>query len=422
MSIRESHLKNGLTLVTKQNPAVKTAAMLVKFNAGVWDTDDRNEGVPHFLEHMMFNRCGDMASQDVWTAFDNLGAEVNAYTWYAETVYYITGVAGPRFEKACELLCQMLSDHNFQDIEKERGIILEEVKRRNDINAGILGYESSKDAWGDHPFGRDGVGSIEQVENITVEDLEEFYSKYYVPENCTVVVAGDVDHKKLMALVRKNLVLPTGEKNVRELPEPEFNTDTYRLHADCQQSEVSLDAYVNRKIETVKDRMMLRIFNDVFGCGTSSRLFVEVREKRSLAYGVSGRLTLLNNYVMLFMDAGVSPENVDITIEVMEQVLEEMLDFGMTEEELNRGRLAVIKNIVHEEESTRGTAFGLLSSMNVHNTAVDIDTTLTVLDSITLDDINEFIGTLDLTELKAAYTTPAKKGIIAWISSLFAAA
>ncbi len=288
MTFSRKVLKNGLRILTIPMASFESATVMVMVGAGSRYETKKNSGISHFLEHMAFKGTEKRPSAiDISTLVDGVGGEFNAFTGKETTGYYIKSSVS-HVDLCLDVLSDMLQHSKLDklEIEKEKGVILEEINLYEDTPSRKIGdvYESL--LYGDTPMGWDIAGEKEIIKSITHEDFKSYMSSLYSPSNMTVVVAGGINSKETEELVEKYF----GEMKT-------FDTLRYKKVIEIQKKPV---VYIKHKkteqvhvaigVRTVPlsnpDTYALEVLAAILGGGMSSRLFSEVREKRGLAYYV----------------------------------------------------------------------------------------------------------------------------------------
>lgn len=391
--IRSSVLPNGIRVITKKMEGTRTAALQIHVEAGAWDTDDDNEGVAHFLEHMMFKEADGLNGTELSRRLNELGVSQNAWTWFAETVYHISGIAGDDFYKAGELFCKMVSSTKWtkKELDTEKSIILEEINRYKDNTFYVLCEEHARHLHGkNHPFARTELGSAEQIKATTGKKLREFHSKFYTTGNCLVVASGDVCHEQILDIVATSLNLPYGTKNERSIVESYVNENRFDLDHDCEQAYVSIGVPLKVKA-TPKNKIIAEIAADVLGGSMGSRLFEYVREELGLAYAVHADASNERGRLCFAIMCGTSHDKIDEAADAIMLITSQMLEEGITEEELTLGRLDILKNLVYTDESSVGMS-NRIRITTIHNgDPMELSKLEDIVRSVTLDDVNKFL-------------------------------
>lgn len=348
-------------------PAMESATVLVMAGAGSRYESKQNSGISHFLEHMAFKgterRPNAMA---ISSLIDGMGGEFNAFTGKETTGYYIKS-AKSRIETSIDLLSDMLMNSKFDpaEIEKEKGVIIEEINLYEDMPARKIGDIYEQLLYGDTPMGWDIAGNKDVIKAITREDFVTYMGELYSASNLTVVVAGGlpagrqgIDEDATFALVEKYF---GGMK--------QFSTKQHEMGSDAQDKPAVLikhkqteQIHIALGVRTVSisspKRYPLSVLSAIMGGGMSSRLFHEVREKRGLAYYVRSSSDEYADVGSLVSTAGIDPKRVTEAIDVMVAEYAKVArgQMGLTDEELSKAKEYLKGHLVLDLEDSRSVA------------------------------------------------------------------
>lgn len=341
MTYKRTTLANGLKVITAPMPAFESATVLVMVGAGSRYESRTNNGISHFLEHMAFKGTQKRPTpMDITSLIDGIGGESNAFTGKESTGYYIKAQA-IHVELALDVLSDMLQHSLFdpKEIEKEKGVIIEEINMYEDTPMRKLGDIYEQLLYGDSPMGWDIAGTKEVIRNTTREDFLSYMQSLYSADNMTVVVAGGIQSDKIEALVEKYF----GAMPQFDTIKAEKATENQTLPASLLRPKQTEQVHIALGVRTIPldhpDRYALDVLAAIMGGGMSSRLFHEVREKRGLAYYVR---TSSDNYTdvgTLVTAAGVDPQRIDEALKVIVEQHGLLRQSGnISEEELQRAK------------------------------------------------------------------------------------
>jgi predicted Zn-dependent peptidase len=352
-------LPNGLRLIIAPMPSFESATVLVMVGAGSRYENKKNNGISHFLEHMAFKGTEKRpTAMDISSLVDGIGGEFNAFTGKETTGYYVKAGAN-NVELALDLLSDMLQHSKLDpaEIEKERGVIIEEINMYEDTPMRKLGDIYETLLYGDTPMGWDIAGTKEVINTVKREDFIEYMSKLYSPDNITVVVAGGVDPKQIQKLVEKYF----GSMGKFDIVRYDKVIDGQSKPAILVKEKKTEQVHIAIGVRTTPlehpDRYALDVLAAVLGGGMSSRLFHEVREKRGLGYYVR---TSSDNYTdcgTLVTSAGVDPMRIEEAIKVILEQYERIKKPGnIIAEELTKAKEFLKGHFVLELEDSRSVA------------------------------------------------------------------
>lgn len=347
---KKTYLTNGIPVIMEQMKGVSSVSLGIWVNVGSrYEAPDRN-GVSHFLEHMFFKGTQKLSAKDIAVAADSLGCDLNAFTSRENTAFYVR-ILNENFEKGMDLLSDIFLNSTFQEeeIEKEKGIIGEEIKMAEDTPDDYIHDLFTQTIWGSNGIGQPILGRVETINLFKREDISDHINKYYGVENTIIACAGDFDSVKLIDTLNKNFSsMRVGTKPKHETA-PAFENKTEIFTKDL--SEVHICIGTEGVSQTSKHRYELYLLNTIFGSSVSSRLFQEVREKRGLVYSIYSYLASYLDTGVWAVYAGASRQN---TVEVINIVLKELKDLfeTITENELQRAKDQLKGNLILGLEST----------------------------------------------------------------------
>ena len=315
MRIEQTTLPSGLTVISGTLPDFESASLMVVVNAGARDEIEARNGVAHFLEHMAFKGTTTRSAFDIAVQIECLGADINAFTSREVTAYYIDG---PRdvMAEALTILGDVLTASRFDpaDIDLERGVIAQEIARRNDNPGALCGEGLYATAYPDHPMGRTILGNPDFVATAARDDLLAFIGQHYLTGRMVVVATGNIEHAWLVdAVVKSFATLPqgaTGKERVKPVyaggQHLYFRKDFSQVNMALAFPSVALDA---------PTQIAHQLLAGALGEGMSSPLFQEVREKRGLVYGVGAFSSHGDDSGLFGISAGMTPGNLTAVLE-----------------------------------------------------------------------------------------------------------
>ncbi|MBI2037750.1 MAG: insulinase family protein [Candidatus Magasanikbacteria bacterium] len=339
-----SKLKNGITLIKVPVSGTKALTIMAMFPVGSRYEQKQMSGSSHFVEHMMFKGTKKRPTHlEITRELDAFGAEYNAFTSKDYTGYYVkTGEVN--MEKAFDWLADIIFNSKFdtQEVEKEKGVIVEEVRMYEDNPVMAVENLSERVMFGDdHPLGWDIGGTPDTVRGVSREQLWKYYKNYYFPGNMVLVVAGNINNSKLKkALNYFNAPAGAGEKELKnKFKKFVWSNKALPLADRVMISERKLDqAQMIMGFPGLhyndKDRYALSVLLNILGGGMSSRLFVEVREKRGLAYVVRTDSGSFKDVGIASIQAGLDPSRLGDAVKVIKTELEKIQKETVSAKEL----------------------------------------------------------------------------------------
>lgn len=362
------HLNNGLTIIRVPMPAFESVTVLVLANTGSRYETPHQQGIAHFLEHMVFKGTALYpTAQDLAKAMDAIGADFNAYTSKEYTGYYVRAAARHLDLAITTVSDMLLTPHLRQeDIDREKGVIIEEINMYADTPARHIGDLFDRMAYKGTGLDHDVIGTKETVSALTTADFRQFLDQWYGPGNLVVVVAGSAEVVNDPSLLAK-IEQAWGKSPVDRRPNKQDikpflaanPLSAVRLlleHKKTEQAHFIMGFPGIKRSD--KHRPILTMLSTVLGGNTSSRLFTEVREKRGLCYYVSTDTDILHDGGIFGASAGVDPNRIDEAIQVTYQ---EFLDIAngsrpVTAEELDRAKEYMAGKIALSLEDSESVA------------------------------------------------------------------
>lgn len=388
--IETTTLANGIRVVTERMPEATSVAVGFYVGVGSRDEPDELAGASHFLEHLLFKGTPERTARSIAMAVDAVGGEMNAFTTREHTAYY-TRLPVAQLGFGVDLLTDVISRPAFRphEVDAEREVILEELLMAEDTPDDVLHMRLVEALFPEHELGRETLGSPETIEDLTRDEIAGFHAARYTPANVVVAAAGDLRHDDVVAGIER--CFPGAEPGVRPMrvaperaPEPVVvvNRPTEQAHV----------AYAWRGLYyDDPDRYSLYVANHVLGGGMSSRLFQEVREERGLAYSVYSSMSSYHDCGSATIYAGTAPKHLGEVVEVIDDVLDDLLANGITEEE-HRVALGYLEGSLLLGLEDSGSRMGRLGgSMIVRGEVLSIAEHLDRIRSVTIDDVSNVV-------------------------------
>ena len=395
---QKTTLPNGLRILTASMPHTHSVSVGIYVGTGSRYERKEEAGLSHFVEHLCFKGSAKRpTAKDISEAIDGVGGFLNGGTDRELTVFY-GKVPAPHFTLALDLLADMVSAPRFEpeEMEKERKVILEELAMVADNPSQMADLLLDEALWPDQPLGWDVAGSEESVQAITRPMALEHLCRQYVPNNMVVAVAGNVDPVQAQELVAAYW----GDRPAGS-PSPWYPAIDGHGPRCAVRYKKTEQAHVCLAVRGLSfqhpDRHALALLSIILGEGMSSRLFLELRERRGLAYDV-------NSYVSNFLDtgafsiyAGVDPTK---AVEAVKAVLEEMarLRDGVSEQELLKAKELSKGRLLLRLEDTRAVAGWLGGQELLLGRVYSLDEVVALLDAVTADDLRRVAAALLVTD------------------------
>ena len=385
---RSATLANGLRVLTVPIPHVRSVTVAFFLGAGSRYETEEEAGLSHFVEHMVFKGTKKRPlPQQIAETVEGVGGYMNASTDREATVYWVK-VAKSHFPIALDLLSDMLLNSLYDptEMERERKVILEEISSIKDSPPQLVDLLIDETLWPDQPLGRDVGGTKESVNGITKPQMLDYIKDQYASNNTVLAVAGDLQHEEVVKAAERQLGQWAAQTPRKWFPAKNGENQT-RVNLKSQKTEQAhLCIAFPGLSSTHPDRYALDMLNVVLGEGMSSRLFLEIRERRGLAYDVHSYVTHLLDDGCLTIYAGVDTKNIDSTIHAILQEIERLKD-RIPDAEFRKAREMTKGRMLLRTEDTRSMASWVGAQELLLGEVKSIDDVVDIVEGLTLDDL-----------------------------------
>ena len=380
-------LPNGIRVVVEEIPTVRSVSLGIWVGTGSRDETPRNNGVTHFIEHMMFKGTDRLNAREIAELFDGIGGQVNAFTSKEYTCYYAK-VLDEHFGLALETLSDMLLNSKFaeEELVKERRVIVEEIKMYEDAPDELVHDLIAEVVYPTHPLGYNILGTEESLNSLSQQDLFSYMEKNYTTDNLVLSIAGNVKRDDVLEKV-KTLFGPL-KKSALERPTnlATFSPGKVIRNKGTEQTHIVLSApgyaYDHKMIYPTI------LLNNVLGGTSSSRLFQEVREERGMAYSIYSYHTAYKELGTFGLYVGTAPERAQDVLDLCGTIFQDVLEKGITEKELNKAKEQVKGSLMLSMEST-SSRMSRLGKNELLGRHITLDELLERIKAVTLDDVQE---------------------------------
>jgi len=391
--IETAELANGVKVVTEKIPHVHSASIGIWVDVGSRDEGEHQAGVTHFIEHLLFKGTERRTAKEIAEELDAVGGQLNAFTTKEYTCYYAR-VLDEHLPLAVDLLGDMLFHSRFDavEIDRERNVILEEIKMCEDAPDELVHDVFAGTIWQDHPLGRPVIGSEQSVRNLSRDDLLSFYKQFYIPGNIVVAAAGNFEPGQLMELLNRIFGGLTGGGKKRCFVAPEPSKQAFCRTKDTEQVHLCLGA---PGLPMDHDQIyVFQLINTVLGGGLSSRLFQEIREQRGLVYSVFSYHSSYHDSGLFCVYAGLSMRNVGEALDLIVREIRKIQRQGVSQAELQRVKDQLKGNLLLSLESV-GTRMSRLGKSQLYlGKITSPEEIVRRVMAVTNDDIMELARTL----------------------------
>ena len=413
---QKTELANGLRLVTETIPHVKSASVGIWVNVGSRDETEAEGGISHFIEHMIFKGTARRTASQIAKEIDRIGGMSNAFTSKEFTCFHAK-VMSDHLPLVADLLTDIFLQSLFteEDLERERQVILQEIRMVEDTPDELVHVLFSRQLWPNQPVGRPVMGSAETVRAIDRDRIREYVDRAYRPPRIVIAAAGDVSHQALVDLMAPAFAgLPRGAPNGSQ-GRPETAGGLQVHQKSLEQTHLCLGTRFPGALDD--DRFTAALLNILLGGNMSSRLFQEIRENRGLAYSVYSFYSAYRDTGMLGIYAGVDPGQAEETVGLILVELAKLRDGQLDHSELKAAQEHLKGNIILGSESVDNRMTRLAKNEITYGRLIEFEEILERVAAVGVDEIVALArdrlnpGSLAATLLGPAETFTAPAGL-----------
>lgn len=382
-------LSNGLRIIHEPSSS-KVAYCGFAVDAGTRDEAENEQGMAHFVEHLIFKGTRKRKAWHILNRMENVGGDLNAYTNKEETVIY-SAFLTEHFGRALELLADIVFHSTFpqNEIEKETEVIIDEIQSYEDTPSELIFDDFEDMIFRNHPLGRNILGRPDLLKKFRSEDAMAFTSRFYQPSNMVFFVLGDFNFQKIVRQVEKLLVdLPlVTVENQRTIP-PLYVPEQLVVHKETHQAHVMIGS---RGYNAYDDkRTALYLLNNILGGpGMNSRLNVSLRERRGLVYTVESNLTSYTDTGAFCIYFGTDPEDVDTCLKLTYKELKRMRDVKMTSSQLMAAKKQLIGQLGVASDNNENNALGMAKTFLHYNKYESSESVFRRIEALTAEGLLE---------------------------------
>jgi predicted Zn-dependent peptidase len=386
-------LPNGIKVITEAMPHVRSVSVGVWISSGSRRETAEQNGISHFIEHMLFKGTANRSAEAIARSVDSIGGNLDAFT-AKEMVCFNTKVLDEHLPVALDVLSDLVLNPAFreEDIEKEKGVILEEIKMDADSPDYLVHEIFSSNFWKDHSLGKPILGTRETVKRFNQAVVRDYYSSVYTPANLLITAAGNLTHDRLVKLARERF-----EALAVTAPEPPQAIPTTHARVSLKSKKDLEQVHVCLGVPCYpiphKDRFACYVLNTMLGGGMSSRLFQNIRERQGLAYAVFSELNPYSDTGCLSVYAGTSLESAK---QVVESVLKEFADLKQQlapAEEVRRAKDHLKGSLMLSLESTSSRMSNLARQEMHFRRFFSLDELAESIEIVTAEDVQRVAQT-----------------------------
>lgn len=382
-------LPNGLRIIHEPS-ASKVAYCGFAIDAGTRDEAENEQGMAHFVEHLIFKGTRRRKAWHILNRMENVGGDLNAYTNKEETVVYAAFLTG-HFDRAAELLADIVFHSTFpqNEIEKETEVIIDEIQSYEDTPSELIFDDFEDMIFRNHPLGRNILGRPEQLKTFRSEHAAAFTSRFYQPSNMVFFILGNFDFRKIVRRIEKLTAdVPSMAVESKRVPPPLYVPERLVVPKETHQAHVMIGS---RGYNAYDDkRTALYLLNNILGGpGMNSRLNVALRERRGLVYSVESNLTSYTDTGAFCIYFGTDPDDVDTCLRLTYKELKRMRDVKMTSSQLAAATKQLIGQIGVASDNNENNALGMAKAFLHYNKYESSESVFRRIEALTPEDLLE---------------------------------
>lgn len=385
-------LKNGIRVAVEEIPYVRSVSFGIWVKNGSRDENINNNGISHFIEHMLFKGTFKRSAKDIAEEMDALGGQINAYTTKEYTCYH-TRVLDKHIEKAVDILSDMFLNSKFDDndVSRERNVILEEINMYDDAPEEVVHDKLQENIWKNSSLGLPILGTADTISNFDGKIIKDYFDKHYTNENTVISIAGNVNENEAFALVEKYF---GDKKSLKTLNEEKEKTVYYpsfiKSPKDIEQIHMCICfPGLERDHENKYD---MTIFNTIFGGGMSSRLFQKIREDNGLTYSIYSYISAYTDAGLFAVYAGMNPNQIEKVCRLIYNEIEDIKNSLISDKVIKITKEQIISNYIIGTESTVNRMTSMGGSVLLRNTVQTQEEIISNIESVTAQSVHNIVN------------------------------
>jgi len=382
---------NGLKLIVNRMEGLMSVTMGILVHTGASVESDAEDGISHFIEHMMFKGTKKRTAFQISDEMDRIGAQVNAFTGKDVTCYYAKSTTG-HAEEAFEILSDLFLNSTFPEDEmvKEKGVIIEEINMNEDTPDDLCLDRLSLAFYGKSGYGRNILGPIKNVKGFTKADVDKYMQKRYSPDNIVISMAGNIDIALAEKMVEEYFAGIEKRCCTRGEVKIDLQAKSLVKKKDIEQVHIGIAYPSVKRYDKLYDAT--QIMNAIFGGSMSSRLFQRVREELGLAYTVYSYLSTYTEVGSLSIYAGVNSEKYLQSVDAIYGCIDDLKKKNISEEEFVRGKEQLIASQIFAQESTSSQMLLFGKELMYSGRVYDFEERVNKISAVTLKDVLEAVA------------------------------
>lgn len=384
-------LSNGITIVLEKMPYLRSVSFGVWIKVGSNNEDETNNGISHMIEHMLFKGTKNRSAKQIADDMAIIGGNMNAFTSKECTSFYAT-ILDEHLDSAIDIISDMLTNSLIleKELEKEKGVIIEEIDMYDDSPEDVVHEMLQKNIWDKHPLGYIISGSKENVRKFTRDQIINFMEKYYVTSNMTISIAGNFNEEEVLNKLEQSFSAIKSQNTSNTYIKPTYHRCFFSRNKDIEQIHLNI-AYDSIHYNS-DEKYTLAIINSVLGGSINSRLFQDIRENLGLTYTIYSYGSSYNDAGLFHIYAAMNPMQVETVIDKIYEVIENLKKEGISEEELLETKEQIKTELILSHESAKSRMNSNGKSMINRGKTVSIDEIVEKVNKTTVKDIRMYLN------------------------------
>jgi predicted Zn-dependent peptidase len=393
-------LDNGLRVVVENIDHVNSVSVGLWVENGSRNENTVNNGISHFIEHMFFKGTLNRTAKEIAESIEDAGGQLNAFTGKEATCFYVKAL-DTHLELSLEVLSDMLFNSKFapEDIEKEKGVVVEEINMSEDQPEDVLSDLHSQAIWGSDPISMPILGTVDTVRSFTRDQLLSYISAYYIPENSVISISGKVNIHNIEDLVSKYFgTWNSSRKKLTNYSTPEILSNHLFKQKEIEQLHINLGMM---GIETGNDDIYgLLLLNNMFGGGASSVLFQKIREELGVCYSIYSYISSFKNTGVISIYTSLNPKHASEVVSLIKDEINKFSSFEVTTEKLIKLKEQLKGNYILGLESTSSRMFSNGKSVLFLNRINKPQDIINKIDAVSKDNIYRLLDSTFIKGIK----------------------
>jgi len=392
--VKTFQLKNNIDVVLEDNPHVRTISLGIWIKNGSVDEEEHNNGISHFVEHMMFKGTEKRTTKDIADEMSEVGGRINAFTGKEYMCYY-AHVLNDHFDVALDVLSDMICHSKLDpnEIEKEKKVIMEELSMYEDSPEDVVNDGLQNAIWADHSIGYNIIGTEKNIKEFDAVKIREYLDEHYVGEQIVISVVGRLE--------KSDVILAKLEESFKSISKGEVKRRTKKVvynrvfetfDKDIEQAHICM-AFPTIPYDS-EDIYKLSIINTLIGGGLNSRLFQSIREDKGMAYSIYSFTETYQHGGLFVIYAATTPTQLDEVAGYILEELDKLLKTGFNSKELASTKEQLKSNLIIGLESMNARMSSYGKSKLILNRIKSQDVIIKKINAVTMKSLNEFLNKL----------------------------